>query len=87
MRFTTVCLLLVLSCSVVARADTVFFKKGTRLECKVIGHTPEGLLIILGNEDKGSMVLDRSTIARIEYDYDSRLTEIQEREKEEGKPL
>jgi len=68
-------------------ADTVVFKKGTRLECKVVADTPEGLLVLLGNEDKGSMILDRSTIERVEYDYDSRLAEILAREKEEGRKL
>ena len=60
-----------------ARADAVVFKKGTRLECKVVGDTPEGLLVILGNENRGSMVIDRSTVDHIEYDYDSRLAAIE----------
>ncbi len=70
-----------------ARADTIIFKTGTTLECKVVGDTPEGLLVILGNDDSASMVLDRSTIARIEYDYDSRLAEIRRHEKAQGREL
>ncbi len=69
------------------RADAVVFKKGTRLECKVVGDTPEGLLVILGNENRGSMVIDRSTVDRIEYDYDSRLAAIERKEKETGEKL
>jgi hypothetical protein len=70
-----------------AKADTVYFKSGTSLECKVIGEIPEGLLVELGSDGKASLVLDRATILRIEYDFDSRLDEIRRQEKEAGQKL
>ncbi len=73
--------------AVSAKADTVIFKAGTKLDCKVKGDTPEGLFIVLGDEEKGSMILDRATIERIEYDYDSRLKELAEREAATGANL
>lgn len=75
------CLLL----AVGARADTVFFKSKTSLECKVVGDMPEGLLVILDARGKSSLVLDRSTILRIEYDFASRLKALRKQERENGK--
>ena len=76
MRAKTLAILaLALTCPL-AHADTIKFVTGTELECKVVGDTPNGLLVILGNENKGSMVLDRATIKEIVYDYDSRLAEL-----------
>ncbi len=68
-------------------ADTVIFKHGTRLECKVDGLTPEGWKVLLGNEDKASIVLDPKTIETVLYDYDSRLDAIEELETVSGQPL
>lgn len=62
------------------RSDTVIFRHGTRLECKVEGIRPEGLRVNLGSEDKGSLVLDPATVEKIEYDYDSRLDALDEKD-------
>jgi hypothetical protein len=59
------------------RADTIVFKNGLRLECKVDAVTAEGLRILLGNEGKGSLVVELETVERIEYDYDSRLDALE----------
>ena len=68
-------------------ADTIVFKFGTKLECKVKGDTPVGLFVILGEEDKGSMIIDRATIERIDYDYDSRLKALSNQEAVTGKNM
>lgn len=79
-------LLTLLSCAG-ASADTVYFKKGTKLDCKVVGYTAEGLLVLLGSEGKGSIVLDAASIDHIDYDYDSRLREIEAEETKHGRKL
>ena len=82
---------LVLSCLLLAvttaRADTVVFTHGTELECKVLGLEPEGWRVILGNDEKASVVLDAATVDHVDYDYDSRLDAIHELEQVAGKPF
>jgi hypothetical protein len=85
-----------------ARADTVIFRHGTRLECKVVARTEGGLRVLLpdaapaeaaaadpdapageGERPLPYAILDPGTIARIDYDFESR-TEALEAEDWQG---
>lgn len=80
-------LLLLLAGALPARADTVIFTHGTRLECKVEGLGPEGWRVLLGNDDKANMTIDPATVERVIYDYDSRLDAITALEETAGERL
>lgn len=56
-------------------ADTIYFKHGTMLEGKVEETSPNRVVLTLG-QGEGRLVLDWSTIERIEYDYESRLAKL-----------
>ncbi|MFH0911830.1 MAG: hypothetical protein V1918_10045 [Planctomycetota bacterium] len=63
-----------------SRADTVFFKSGNELVCKVVPPAPGDRLvcILVGAEGKGRMLLRAETIDRIEYDYDSQIAALKD---------
>ncbi len=66
--------------AVPGRADTIHFKYGTSLECKVVGRTPAGLEVLLGDGEVGRLIIDPATVREdgIDYDFDSRLDELKD---------
>ncbi len=59
-------------------ADTVIFKSGKRLECKVVPSDKKSKKIRLIFQDEGSssLVVPVDSILRIDYDYESRLDSL-----------
>ncbi len=62
--------------SVCARADTIIFKHGTRLECQVVETSEEGVVVIVGDNPDNRIVLNPATIDKIEYDFESRFKRL-----------
>jgi hypothetical protein len=64
------------------QADTVIFKNGKRLECKVV--PPEentgNIRLILDEKENSSVVVAVDSIAKIDYDYESMLAALSEDE-------